>query len=524
MGLGAVARTRLVAVVVAAAAGPLVALALDQGSTASADTTPLSISVSGNELVNGSGQVVQLRGIDRPGTEYACVDGYGYSNNPIDADDAAAIASWGINAVRIPINEDCWLGINKEPAYGTTAGYQQTIEQYVTDLNADGIYAILDLHWTAPGTNVADGQRPLPDDHSAAFWDSVAGTFATNPAVLFDAFNEPFSPAANGYTNYPVSWACWKNGGCVVPDANDQSTPDLTQTYTTVGMQAMVTAIRSTGATQPIMLGGLSYANDLSGWLANEPSDPLATTPEGSQLIASFHNYEGESCDTVTCWNDVIAPVAAQVPVVTGEFDENECPGDDGWDNAWMNWADANGVSYLAWGWYEGVTPDCNDYYLVNADGSPASPNGVALYDHLQPVTTTTTASTTTASTTTASTTTTTASTTTTTASTTTQVPPSGTTSTTQSTTTGTAGVGPVFKPPPALLPACVVPKLGGLLRTKVAAKLKVAHCGVGKISGPRGRRGYELVVLSSSPKAGSRLKNGAKVAVKLGLKPLPRP
>ncbi len=55
----------------------------------------------------------------------------------------------------------------------------------------------------------------------------------------------------------------------------------------------MVTAIRSTGATQPIMLGGLSYANDLSGWLANEPSDPLATSPEGSQLIASSSQLRG---------------------------------------------------------------------------------------------------------------------------------------------------------------------------------------------------------------------------------------
>ncbi len=153
MGLGAVARTRLVAVVVAAAAGPLVALTLDQGSSARADTPPLSISVSGNELINGSGQVVQLRGIDRPGTEYACVDGYGYSNNPIDADDAAAIASWGINAVRIPINEDCWLGINGQPSRGRRRYRPDTSRRsssYVTDLNADGIYAILDLHWTAP--------------------------------------------------------------------------------------------------------------------------------------------------------------------------------------------------------------------------------------------------------------------------------------------------------------------------------------------------------------------------------------
>ena len=81
-------------------------------------------------------------------------------------------------------------------------------------------------------------------------------------------------------------------------------------------MQAIVTAIRAIGATEPIMLGGLSYANDLSGWMANEPTDP------DNQLAASFHNYYGETCDTTSCWNSTIAAVAAHVPVVTGEFDQ----------------------------------------------------------------------------------------------------------------------------------------------------------------------------------------------------------
>ena len=34
----------------------------------------------------------------------------------------------------------------------------------------------------------------MPDDHSVAFWTSVATAFAGNHAVVFDAFNEPYSP------------------------------------------------------------------------------------------------------------------------------------------------------------------------------------------------------------------------------------------------------------------------------------------------------------------------------------------
>jgi len=48
-------------------------------------------------------------------------------------------------------------------------------------------------HWTAPGTQRALSQNPEPDaDHSPAFWASVAATFARDPGVIFDLFNEPY--------------------------------------------------------------------------------------------------------------------------------------------------------------------------------------------------------------------------------------------------------------------------------------------------------------------------------------------
>ena len=123
------------------------------------------------------------------------------------------------------------------------------------------------------------------------------------------------------------------------PNANDA---DL---YTAVGMQTVVSAIRATGAKQPILLGGLNYSNDLTGWLSHEPTDPLG------QLAASFHTYQGLHCDNVACWDAEVAPVAAQVPVVGGEFDQNvDAPST--FDVDYMNWADAHGTSYLAWGWW----------------------------------------------------------------------------------------------------------------------------------------------------------------------------
>jgi hypothetical protein len=361
----------------------IISIVVTLGAVRATAGTPFSITISGNHFVNGAGATVRLLGVDVPSTEYACDQGWGYASQPLTLATADAIASWHANAVRVPLNEDCWLG------------YQQAIETWVADLNAAGLYAILDLHWTAPGTNNADGQRPMPDDHSAAFWASVAGVFQTNHAVVFDAFNEPYSPAANGNSSLAVSWSCWLDGGCSLPVANQDDTINDADTYTAVGMQAIVNAIRGTGASQPILLGGLSYANDLSGWLAHEPTDP------DHQLAASFHNYYGESCDTTSCWETTIAGVAAQVPVVTGEFDQGyDCAsppttpsGLTTFDTTFMNWADTDGVSYLAWGWWVlgntstrcSALGDPGDNYALVSDyaGTPVFPDGTNLRAHL---------------------------------------------------------------------------------------------------------------------------------------------
>jgi hypothetical protein len=145
-------------------------------------------------------------------------------------------------------------------------------------------------------------------------------------------------------------------------------------------MQAVVNSIRATGATQPILLGGLNYANDLSQWSSYAPNDPL------HQLAASFHNYTGQNCAIETCWNSLGA-LNSQVPVVTGEFGEDDCAsGTDlsNFDNRYMNWADQHGISYLAWGWFVPDITQCSSLYLItDYSGTPADPNGLALQDHL---------------------------------------------------------------------------------------------------------------------------------------------
>ena len=332
--------------------------------------SPLAVHVQNNHLVDANGNVFRLLGVNRSGSEYACEQSWGFFDGPVDDTAIAAIKAWNTNAVRVPLNEDCWLGINlpaSNPYIGSA--YQQAIVAFVQRLNNAGLYVILDLHWNAPGTNVANGQRPMADlDHSPAFWSSVATIFKNFPAVVFDLYNEP----------YVSTWDCWRNG-CTV------STSD--GTWSTAGMTQLVAAVRGAGATQPIMLGGLGYAGDLSQWLANAPADSL----NPPQLVASFHTYcqgntvaacQSSLADLQTNQWPTVATVANSVPVVTGEFGEYECA--TTYVNPYMTFADSHGISYLGWAW---DPYDCGSFpaLIVDYTGTPTA-YGMGLKSHLAAV------------------------------------------------------------------------------------------------------------------------------------------
>src|SRR2546429_9516938 len=72
-----------------------------------ASAATLSIAVSGNHLLDGNGQVIQLRGVNRSGAEYACIQGWGSFDGPTDAGSWQAIASWHTNRGRGPPDHGC---------------------------------------------------------------------------------------------------------------------------------------------------------------------------------------------------------------------------------------------------------------------------------------------------------------------------------------------------------------------------------------------------------------------------------
>jgi hypothetical protein len=326
-----------------------------------------ALHVSGNKIVDTTGATVRLLGVNRAGSEYMCVpptQGSYTFDGPTGPTTITAMKSWHINTVRLPLNESCWVGVSG--ALQPSAQYQADIIDYVQRLHANGLYVVLDLHWSAPGTTVATKQTTMAfATHASAFWSSVALTFKDDPMAIFDLFNEPILDAADGAGNSAVgdanaAWNCWLNG-CAVSQG------------TTAGMQSLVTAVRSTGATQIIVAGGVDWAHKLDQWLTHKPTDSTGN------LIAGVHLYNDGACNTQSCWDSSITPVATSFPVITGELGERDCA--HSFIDGYMSWADMHGVNYLGWAWNN---QNCSSFpALVTDNNGTPSAFGQGLHDHL---------------------------------------------------------------------------------------------------------------------------------------------
>lgn len=293
-------------------------------------------------------------------------DGGGAGDAGEDDRDAAAaaqadvLASWAVDTVRLPLNQDCWLGtrgapVSDEFAARTPAGYRAAVDTFVEALNARGMVVVLTLHSRKRIGSPEAGSLAMPDSESLAFWRAVAARYAERPSVLFEAFHEPHSREdAAGRRVLELDWACWRDGGCRAP-VEDDGVPVKTggPTYDAQGMADVVDAIRRAGADQPVLLPGPDRAQDLSAWREWAPAD--------DQLVATVHvasptagtpgaTAEEPGCGP-SCWRQVLAPLADRVPLLTTELGPGErLPGAAALH---LQWAADHGVGVLARSWVE---------------------------------------------------------------------------------------------------------------------------------------------------------------------------
>ena len=320
-------------------------------------------------IVDASGNIVQMHGVNKMGTEYMCLSGGGFFDGPADQASINVMKSWKINVVRLPLNEDCWLGINGVPAATAGANYQKAVSDYTHLLISNGLYVILDLQWAAPGTTLANQLIPMADaDHAPLFWSQVAKMFAGDTNVIFDLFNEP-----------TVSdWSCWTIGGnCAQLNG---------KTYAVAGMATLLKAVRDTGAQNVVLMGGLNYSSDFTQWVASVKSMTNLPAPLNglsiANVAASFHEYDSNTtvtgCTSVyvgystqfSCYSAATTVAnahldtvfAAGFPVVMGEigltaydtasaapFSATQLQQMQTWMNNMMTYMERQGQGYLAW-------------------------------------------------------------------------------------------------------------------------------------------------------------------------------
>jgi aryl-phospho-beta-D-glucosidase BglC (GH1 family) len=341
----------------------------------------ISVAVSGNNLIDAQGNQIQLRGVNVSGLE-----GSSFDNDPWRAQkpNFAAMKTWGINVVRLPLAEANWLGLCSTTlnAGVTPAVYESAIQTAVSEANALGIYVILDLHIIAVPNLCPNGQNAMADTtYSAKFWGEVATAFKGNPAVMFELFNEPqgnYPPTTNDWNNYIT-------GGLTGP----QDT----------GAQQLLDAIRGAGATNVVLVDTLDYASTFgnnnpskTGFTDNAPGFYLpADTLSTPQLVAVQHYYNAatkyEQGANVVLNKDI--------PIMLTEYGDEDGTTND--TTAVFGWADPGGrasqaltsggasfpgVSYVAWTWNSGY----GSWSLIsdsNGDLS-GSPYAAAVKAHYQ--------------------------------------------------------------------------------------------------------------------------------------------
>lgn len=280
------------AIAAGCAAGLLTTVAIAQ----EARRMPPALKVVGTHVVDGKGERVRLRGVNAAALEWSST-GEGHIVQTV----RVAIDDWHVNHVRLPLAQDRWFGKAPDQKDGGTA-YRDLVKQVVDLCAGRGCYIILDLHWSDAGEWGQEiGQHVMPDRNSLAFWKEVAATYRDHPAVLFDLYNEP----------HDVSWDVWRDGGRVSEKTKDGHKRE----YEAVGMQAMLDAVRSTGAKNVVVVGGLDWSYDMTGFLKGYRLDDRG----GHGLLYANHSYPFKG-DSVEKWLAKMEAATKVLPVIVSEF------------------------------------------------------------------------------------------------------------------------------------------------------------------------------------------------------------
>jgi aryl-phospho-beta-D-glucosidase BglC (GH1 family) len=299
-------------------------------------------------LVDNHGQPVRLRGVNCAGMEFSD-DGQGHILQTVQV----AVTGWKANFIRLPLSQDRWFG--RAPGQNDGgAAYRALVGQVVDFCSEHGVHILLDLHWSDAGQwGRYIGQHDLPDSNSVLFWKNLASSYAGNPAVLFDLYNEPSR----------ITWDQWSRGG---PITESDKKAGWSVSYQAVGLQEILDAIRSKGARNVAVAGGINWSYETDGILHGH----ALRDPNGDGVVYANHPYphafQGFARETIQQWAGRIGALAAKYPVLVTEFGsmESRWPfpagsnyNDERWNREMIAALDAHGWSWSAWDFHPTAWP-----------------------------------------------------------------------------------------------------------------------------------------------------------------------
>ena len=251
---------------------------------------PAELHVEGNQVLTKAGKSILLQGVNVVGLEFLLKGDHLFPSI------RTAVEEWRANIIRLPVKEDYWFGRTSGQKDGGAA-YRDLVHDAITLAANRGAYVLLDLH-----------RFRTPTLEHYRFWTSAAGVYKDHPAVLFDLFNEP----------HDTTWEEWKNGGFIPDKIKPEDRPSPpgenailgTPGVVSIGMQALVKAVRETGAHNIVVAGGLDWAYDLSGIAHGYELQDLG----GNGLIYSTHIYPWKRG-----WQEKVLVAAEKHPILVGE-------------------------------------------------------------------------------------------------------------------------------------------------------------------------------------------------------------
>jgi hypothetical protein len=280
------------------------------------------LACDGSRIVDRSnGKEILLRGVNVSGMEYSDLPLAGVTPDEL----TTIVRGWGANVVRLPFTQSLVLeGRNGDD-------YIAELQDLTRWLGELGAYSILDLQWLdrekvwGPGDNRVP---PAPNASTIDCWAKLGASFAGQPNVVFDLFNEPHDIDAAAWN----SWAA-----------------------------RLAEAIRTTDPARVLMVSGVDWGYDLRGVEIGYP-----------HVIYSTHVYPWLSAD----WWTHFGHRAGSVPLFAGEFGGG--PEDRVWGRKLIAYLRELRMSWTAWSWRDqprlqndGLPTEFGDLVLAALHESP---------------------------------------------------------------------------------------------------------------------------------------------------------